>query len=153
MLIGNLISKKYVLRTEELKEFKGILNIIKNKIQFTYEPLPEIFYEVSNITNGNTSKILKNAANKMKNMNAMDAWNKSLDEANTSLKKEDIQNIKSLGKILGQTDKEGQLSNIEVTESFIEMQITKAKKEEEKNAKMYKTLGIILGMAIVIILI
>ncbi len=33
------------------------------------------------------------------------------------------------------------------------MQINKAKKEEEKNSKMYKTLGVIVGLAIVIILI
>ena len=33
------------------------------------------------------------------------------------------------------------------------MHIKKAKDEEEKNAKMYKTLGVIFGLAIVIILI
>ncbi len=152
-LIGNLISKKYILRTEELKEFKGILNILKNKIEFTYEPLPEIFYDISKVTSSNTSKLLKNVSDKMKYKNAMEAWNESLDEAKTNLNKEDIQNIKVLGKTLGRTNKEGQISNIEVTESFIEMQISKAKKEEEKNSKMYKTLGIIVGLGIVIILI
>lgn len=153
MLIGNLISKKYILRTEELKEFKGILNIIKNKIEFTYEPLPEIFNEVACLSDNNISKIFFNASANMKNLNAQEAWNMSLDRAKTNLNKEDIQNIKTLGKTLGQTDKDGQISSIEVTNSFIEMQISKAKKEEEKNSKMYKTLGIIVGMAFVIILI
>jgi len=153
ILVGNLISKRYILRTEELKELKGILNIIKSKIQFTYEPLPEIFYEISNISNNNISKIFLVAAQKMKEKNAMDAWNESIEETKTNLSNEDVKNIKSFGKTLGQTDKEGQISNIEVTESFIEMQISKARKEEEKNSKMYKTLGIIIGLAFVIILI
>lgn len=153
VLIGNLISKKYILRTEELKEFKGLLNIIENKIQFTYEPLPEIFYEISKISSSNISNIFINAADKMKTKNAMKAWNESLEEIKMNLNKEDIQNLKTLGKTLGQTNKDGQLSNIKVTESFIEMQIAKAKKEEEKNSKMYKTLGTIVGLAIIIILI
>ena len=42
-VIGNLISKKYILRVKELKDFKNALNIIGSKIKFTYEPLPEIF--------------------------------------------------------------------------------------------------------------
>ena len=54
---------------------------------------------------------------------------------------------------IGKTDKEGQLSRIELTKTFVEMQIEKAKVEEMKNAKMYKTLGAIVGLAFVIILI
>ena len=46
-LIGNIISKKYILRVEELKDFKNALNIIENKIKFTYEPLGEIFTQTS----------------------------------------------------------------------------------------------------------
>jgi len=74
-------------------------------------------------------------------------------EITTNLNPEDIENIKSFGKMLGQTDKEGQLSRIELTKTFIEMQIEKAKIEEEKNSKLYKTLGAVLGLALVIILI
>ena len=53
----------------------------------------------------------------------------------------------------GQTDVEGQVSQIEVTKSFIDMQIDKAEEERKKNEKLYKTLGIIVGLAIVIVLI
>ncbi len=96
ILIGNVISKKYILRTEELKEFKGILNVLKNKIEFTYEPLPEIFNDISKLASLNTSKILVNVANKMKYLSAMEAWNESLDEARTNLNKDDLENIKML---------------------------------------------------------
>ena len=45
--LGILISKKYTNRVKELKEFKNALNIIETKIKFTYEPLGEIFKEIS----------------------------------------------------------------------------------------------------------
>ena len=64
-----------------------------------------------------------------------------------------LENIKNFGKMLGKTDKEGQVSQIELTKTFIEMQIEKAKVEEQKNCKLYKTLGAVVGLAFVIILI
>lgn len=48
---------------------------------------------------------------------------------------------------------EGQVSEIELTSSFIDMQINKAEEERKKNEKMYRTLGTVIGLAIVIILI
>ncbi len=152
-IIGNLISQKYILRVKELKDFKNALNIIESKIRFTYEPLPEIFLQTSKMLSKNIETIFVQAGTYMKNIDAEEAWNKSLEESTTNLKKEDIENIKNLGKMLGKTDKEGQVSRLELTKTFIEMQIEKAKVEEEKNAKMYRTLGSIVGLAFVIILI
>lgn len=153
MWLGNLISKKYTFRLKELKDIKNALNIIENKIKFTYEPLPEIFIQTSKMVSKNISEIFVQAYNNMKKENAQDAWEKSIEIATTNLSKEDIENIKGFGKMLGQTDKEGQISRIELTKTFIDMQIEKAKIEEEKNSKLYKTLGAVLGLALVIILI
>lgn len=152
-LIGNIISKKYILRVEELKDFNNALNIIESKIKFTYEPLREIFVQTSKLLSKNISQIFINAGDYMKNLSAEEAWNKAIEESNTNLYKEDVINIKNFGKMLGKTDKDGQVSQIEITKTFIEMQIEKAKVEEEKNSKMYKTLGTIVGLAFVIILI
>lgn len=152
-MIGNLISKKYILRVKELKDFKNALNIIESKIKFTYEPLPEIFLQTSKMLSKNIEPIFVQAGTYMKDMDAEEAWNKSLEEAITNLNKEDIENIRSFGKMLGKTDKEGQVSRLELTQNLIEMQIEKAKAEEEKNAKMYRTLGSIAGLAFVIMLV
>lgn len=151
--IGNILSKRYILRVKELKDFRNALNIIESKIKFTYEPLPEIFMQTSKLLSENISKIFVNTSKYMKKINTEEAWNKGIEEANTYLNKEDIENIKGFGKMLGKTDKDGQVSHIELTKTFLEMQIEKARKEEEKNAKMYKTLGILVGFVIVIILI
>ena len=152
-IIGNLISNNYTLRLKELKEVKNALNILESKIKFTYEPLVEIFNGISKMVSKNVSQIFVQAVTYLKETDAENAWNRSVESANTNLNKEDKDNIKSLGKMLGKTDKEGQVSQLELTKTFIEMQIEKAKIEEEKNAKMYKTLGTIIGLAFVIILI
>ena len=152
-LIGNLISKKYILRVNELKDFKNALSIIESKIKFTYEPLRELFIQTSKLLSKNVSEIFVVASNNMKEMGAQEAWYKAVEDSSNNLSKEDIENIKNFGKMLGKTDKEGQVSQIQLTKTFIEMQIEKAKLEEQKNCKLYKTLGTVVGIAFVIILI
>lgn len=60
--------------------------------------------------------------------------------------------IKTLGIMLGKTDIEGQISEIDEYEILLETQIKKAEAEQLKNEKMCKSLGTIIGLAIVIIL-
>lgn len=119
-LIGKLLSQKYVHRLEELEEIRNALNIIKTKIKFTYEPIPEIFSEISKSTIRNVGNIFDLANKKMRNNTANIAWEEAVEEAETNLKKEDKQALKKMSKLLGQTDVEGQISQIEITESFLE---------------------------------
>ena len=151
-LIGKFLSKKYVYRLDELEDIKNALNILKTKIKFTYEPIPEIFDEVSNNVNKNTGRIFNLAKEEMKKKSASEAWELAVEKTECNLKKENKKIIKTLSKLLGQTDVEGQISQIEITEEFLEGQIKEAEEERRKNEKLYTRLGTVLGLAIVIIL-
>lgn len=152
-LIGILQSQKYVSRVNELKEFKNALNIFKTKIRFTGETIPEIFLEISNNIGSNIGEIFKIASNNMQLVGAGRAWDLALDLDILNLNKEDINALKNMSKLLGQTNVEGQISQIDLTNSFLDMQIAKAEKEREKSEKLYRMLGMVIGIAIVIILI
>ena len=88
----------------------------------------------------------------MKEKNASQAWEESIDESNCNFSKEDKQVLKTLSKLLGQTDSEGQISQIEITQNFLNTQIKNAEEEKKKNEKLYSKLGTTIGLAIVIIL-
>lgn len=150
--IGILISKKYEDRVNELKEFKNALNIFKTKIKFTYEPIPEIFEQISCQMDSKPGKIFKLASSNMKLIAAGDAWNMAIDTDILSINEEDKIVLKNLSKLLGQTDMDGQVNQIELTSKFLDEQIEKAEKERLKSEKMYRTLGMVIGLAIVIIL-
>lgn len=151
--IGMTISKMYENRVNELKEFRNILNILKTKIKFTYEPLAEIFKQISKERNTKIEKIFAQMANQIQYKHVNEVWCDCIQGADISINQEDKDVLKKLGKLLGQTDVEGQISEIEVTETFLDMQIVKAEEEKKKNQKMYKTLGIVMGLVMVIILI
>ena len=151
-LIGNILSKKYILRVKELQEFQSAFQIIENKIKFTYEPLPEIFMQTSKMLTPNIANIFMQASENMKDTNAENGWHHSLENAVTNLKKDDLECMRNLGKMLGKTDKEGQVSQLELTNTLLDVQIKKAIEEEKKNAKLFRTLGTIVGLAFVVIL-
>ena len=151
-LIGKNISQKYKFRLDELEELKNALNIFKSKIKFTYEPIPDIFKEISNNSNKNIGQIYKKAEEKMEKTTADVAWEQAVEETNNNLKEEDKNVLKMLSKLLGQTDTDGQISQIEITENFLEGQIKDAMEAKQKNERLYTRLGTIVGLAIVIVL-
>ena len=151
--IGIIISDKYKKRVIDLKEMQMALNMFETKMKFTYEPIPSIFMQIAQNTKPNISRIFEQSAKKMKNLSAGDAWTQSINESKNYLKEEDKQILTSMNRLLGKTSIEGQISEIKLTSNFLNHQIKKAEEEEQKNKKMYKTLGVTLGLAIVIILI
>ena len=88
-----------------------------------------------------------------KNMIAGEAWEKSVELNGSSLKKDDIDCLKTLGKLLGKTDVDGQVNQIELVCTFLENQINEADEEKHKNEKMYQKLGVIVGLMLIIVLI
>ena len=151
--IGNMIAGKYRYRLEELKEMQSALNIFKTKIKFTYEPIPEIFDEISKNSKKNIANIFEKAKTKMKTKTASQSWAEAVEQSENNLNEEDKKTINMLSKMLGESDIEGQVSQIDITLNFLEKQIKEAEVERNKNEKLYKKLGTIMGLALVIILI
>ena len=147
------MSKKYSNRVRDLKEIRQALNFFEEKIKFTYEPIPDVFEEISKKMSENIGEIFSNASKKMENTSAGEAWEEAVNNSNTSFTKEDIEILKGLAKMLGRTDIDGQVSEIRLTNKFIDVQIKDAENEKAKNEKLYKTLGATVGLAIVIVLI
>ena len=134
-VLGIIKANKYKLRVIDLQEIKKALNLAITKMRYTYEPLPELFKEIS------------------ETLNAGQAWEKAVDESSNNFTNEDMNIIKGLSKLLGKTDLEGQLMQIELTTKLLDEQIIEATNLQNKNTKLYKTLGATVGLAIMIIFI
>ena len=152
-MIGILKSQKYVYRVNELKEFKTALNMFKIKINFTYETIPEIFEQIAKNIMPEIGSIFKIASYNMQFCAAGEAWKKAIDTDILNIDIEDKRILKDLSKLLGATDLKGQISQIDVTSTFLDDQIKKAEREKEKNEAMYRKLGVIVGLGIIIVLV
>lgn len=150
--LGLLKAKSYHNRVSELKKMKNALEVLKSKIEFTYEPIKDIFSEISKIVYHGQDNIFQGTLNQIDEKGVMNSWNNAV-EKNINLNDEDKSTIKMFGKLLGKTDKAGQINEINVTSKLIDTLIEKAEMEQNKNYKLFKTLGPIVGIGICIILI
>ena len=151
--IGVKISNRYTERANNLKQIKKALNIFETKIMYTYEPIPDVFLEISKKIKGDVGKLFGDASRNMSLDFAGDAWEKSLNNSNIMLLEDDKEALRSLGKLLGSTDIDGQLSQIRLVNGFLNEQIKEAIEQKDKNETMYKKVGIIVGLAVVIVLV
>ncbi len=150
--IGILKAKAYENRVVELKKMKNALGVLKSKMEFTYEPIKEIFLEISKIVFLKEVNVFLETVNGMEAYGLTESWNRAV-EKNVNLNDEDKSTIKMFGKLLGKTDKAGQINEINVTNQLIDSLIDKAEREKNKNYKLFRTLGSVVGIGICIILI
>ena len=148
--IGILKSKSFENRVIELSKFQSALVMFESKLKFTYEPIKNIFEEISNVIYKNESNIFFFTSKEEKDINKACCENAS---NILFLNNSDKEVIKTMGKLLGKTDIEGQLSEISLGLDLINKQLVDAEYERNKNSKLYKTMGVILGLGISIILI
>lgn len=100
-LIGIMISNKYKNRTIQLCEMKKALNFFEAKIEYTYEPLADIFIDISNNIKREIGSIFKVAAVKMGEVSASDAWEYSVDISQTNLNNQDLDIVRDFRENIG----------------------------------------------------
>ncbi len=150
--LGILKARSYDNRVIELKKIKNALAMLKSKIEFTYEPIKDIFSEISKVVYADQENIFQESLKQIDQSGITQSWNKAV-EKNINLNDEDKATIKMFGKLLGKTDKDGQINEINVTNKLIDTLLEKAEDEKHKNYKLFKTLGSVVGLGICIILI
>lgn len=156
--IGIMYGYLYKKRVEELEELKSGISFLKNEIFFSLMPLPEAFEIVGSRMNGAIKRLFTEMHELLKNNHY-----KPLDQLNeNSIKKmlsesclngKDKNSVFTMIKSMGSLDKDSQMNHLEIYIKYFENQIEKARREEEKNNKLFKTLGILSGIFIIVIFI
>lgn len=157
-MIGIIIAKKYSNRVNELQELITSLEILESRINYTYDSIPEIFDFIARHLKTNIKNIFEYSAEKLsidKNFSAGELFNSTIDEERIllDLNEADIDILKGLSVSLGQVDLENQVKNIRLIIRSLTNQLDDARKEKEKNFKLCRNMGAIVGVLLIIILI
>lgn len=157
-MIGFVYSINLSKRPLELIALCGMMEMLETQLKYFSSILSDAFEDVSKAADRTVSIFFSDAAYIMKkdgNIPAAVAWRESVEKnvKITSLNNEDMNVLISFGKSLGNTDIEGQIKNIKFTVEQLKIQWTKAEDNRKKNEMLYKNLGFLGGLAIVIILI
>lgn len=157
--LGYVLSTDCKKRPRQLRELQSMLQIFENQISYLSDVLAEAFGRICSSSGGSETGIFfSNTVERLqsgRSITAAKAWEEAVREniRKTSLNKEDEEILVSFGKLLGSSDLEGQIKNIRLTLSQLKLQEQKAEESRAKNEGMYRSLGILGGIAVVIVLI
>lgn len=156
-LTGFEIAKKYVLRTRELSALQAALSRLETEIMHYSSLLPEAMLRIGGSMEGGAGKLFKETGimlSQKQNITVSKAWTSSLDllKQELCLKKEDLDILQRFGEQLGSSDREGQANFIRLTVMQLKEEEQRAKEIREKYERMYKSLGLLGGLALAILL-
>lgn len=155
---GFVLAANFKRREVQLKGLNRALIELQNNIIYTHEPLPIALKNVSKKSNGFVKDLFLKCGEILDNglVNSVyEAMGMAMEtcKADNGLKKEDNEILLDFCKSLGTTDKEGHVRLFKLCLSNIEENIKTAKEDRFKNEKMYRCLGVALGLIILILFI
>ena len=162
--IGVFFGNRLSLRQSQLGAFQSALEILKFNILFLNLPLAEALYKVSKSQTGVVGSVFKNVSVELSRgqtlpngaaTSVQNAWEMSIakERRGLNLIDEDILALSEFAARLGSGDRDDQTGNIEITSAKLATLESEARETWKKNAKLYRGLGALAGLLIVVLLI
>lgn len=157
-LIGYIYGEEYKNRYVQLQEMMRVLIDMQNEILYGQTPIPKCLEKLSYKSKEPVNKLLICISNKLMTNKAKDVYNAFFEgineqRKNLSLKEYDYNIFLDLAKSLGETSIDGQYSIFTLAKEKLTNQINMADEECKKNRRVYRYLGINIGLMIAIFLI
>ncbi|GAB6087773.1 stage III sporulation protein SpoIIIAB [Alkaliphilus crotonatoxidans] len=156
-MVGQILANGLRERTRLLGQLIHTLQMLETEIVYGATPLPILLKKVAAKSKKEISILFDTTAEillKKDGFTFPEAWAKGLQIAKNSseLKGEDIELLINLGNNLGTSDKENQVKYIRLTMEGLRKNYEEAVLLQNKNVSLYKHLGFLAGLTIVIIL-
>ncbi len=156
--IGASFSRDLKGRCMELRLLKQMIYMLRGEIKYTKTPLPEAFTSIAARMKEPFGSFLEQTAREMESQkegNFGDLWKAQIKAwlSGTCLKKEDKEQLGSLGEVLGYLDLEMQLSSLDLYLEQLEICIREAQETASTKQKLYQSLGVAGGIFLVILLV
>ncbi len=156
--IGFVQGDAYRKRSQSLKDLVYCLRLLENKILMGANTLPTVLANVHKKARGKVANIFKDLKDDISSEEREDIFDSFSLLAEDfkekyGFREEDIESLMYLGKILGKTDRDDQEKNFTFIIKEIESISDEAYKETKTYEKLYRSLGILLGVGIIIIII
>ncbi len=150
---GSNIEKRY----KELLDLKRTFRIIQSDISYGASSFVEVMQHVkiqSIEEFRGFFEYLENEIKKKSKRKLRDIWEEGVDKKleGVHLTEKDIVELKQVGRNIGNIDREQQLAMLEIYLNKLEITIQELSKEKDKKIKLYRTLGMLGSVFVVVML-
>ena len=156
-LIGFRVAARYAERSKQLRQFVTALKILETEIFYAATPLPAACRRIAARLPGAVARVFDRIADKLtdgRGGTADLAFREALAEqkAGLALKATDRDVLQNFGHTLGISDREDQIKHIHLAIAHLTAEESNARDEQMRNEKMWRYLGALLGLTVVILL-
>lgn len=156
-LLGYQLSRHLSERPRQLRYFKTALQALEAEIMFGHIPLQEASKRLSKQMPKPVSLFFDNFSNSLqiKETTVKYAWADSLKSIGSllALQSKDIEILEQFGETLGKHDRFQQQKQIALTMTHLEREENEALLAQAKYEKMIKSLGVLVGLLLIILLV
>ncbi len=156
-LAGMRAASAYSLRTRQLRTLQEALQLLDTEIMYGATPLPAALSKVAAAVGEAVGTVFREAGAMLgakSGCTAGEAWNLALDQniRRTALTEEDRAILRSFGEALGSSDRAEQHKHIVLTALHLRQDEERAEGERQKNERIWKYGGFLVGICIVLLL-
>lgn len=156
-MIGWQFSKSYANRPPQLRALLLALQMLETEIVYGSTPLHRAFVKIGARIPPVVGRMFQTAAEQLVTHPGQAThicWQTALEKhwLNTALGKPEKDVLSGLGYILGSSDREDQQKHLRLAVAHLRALEEEARVEQSKYEKMYKTLGVLCGLLLVILM-
>jgi stage III sporulation protein AB len=156
-LAGWVQAKQYASRPRQIRRLILALKRLETEIMYGFTPLPEALVRIGEQSGGAVGSIFHSAAENMKppdNRTAQDALQLAIESgwSTTAMKKAEQDIMRQFSYTLGTSDRKDQLGHIATAVRQLESEEHEAREEQNRYEKMFRSLGLLFGVFIVIVM-
>ncbi|MFZ5688146.1 MAG: stage III sporulation protein SpoIIIAB [Bacillota bacterium] len=155
-LTGFFISANYTKRPIHLRSLQSALMFIETEIAYTATPLPVAMDNVSKCVNEPARSLFKAVREGFNDYKytAAEAWSYGLSkyQENSALIPSDLEILRTLGARLGRSGTEEQIKEIRLAREQLKQAEAVAETDKAKNERLWRTMGFLIGIFLVLLL-
>lgn len=155
--IGFKASENLVIQNDRLKKMKKLITILRGEIKYNNSYIGQALLNVSSKVNSPYQEFLQYVSEKLEECSGKtlsEIWREGVDEtlSESCLNETQLLRFKDLGETLGFLDKEMQLSTFDLFMEQLDIEINENNKKMKDNCKLYKCLGMMGGILVVLLI-
>ncbi len=144
-------------RPKQIRQLIGGLKRLETEISFGLTPLPVALHLIAQQLKPPISLLFMDVADELSKGDGRvtkECWEASIEKhwAKTSMKKPEQEVLHQLGFVLGVTSKEDQIKHLHMAMNQLQVEEECAKQDQLRYEKMWKSLGVLAGALVVILM-
>lgn len=156
-MIGHLKARKLADRPAQIRRFIRALQQLETEISYGFTPLPEALHKLAQQTTEPLSSIFGIIAANLEShegLSVKESWDQAILErwSYTAMQDGELDIIVQLGSSLGTSDREDQLKHLRLASSQLGSMESEAAEEQRRFEKMWRSLGVLGGALIVVMM-